>query len=250
MAAAADGALAQSFTTADGSLVAGTVVGLKSGSKSVVEKATSSAGRQLLGVTGDKPLVVLGNGTDQAQVVVSGTTQTLVSSINGDIKAGDKITASPLEGVGMKAVDSTEIIGTAEGNLSDSTTTTRSVTDKSGASSTVTVGLVAVQVNVSYFAAPQSKLDAIVPTFLVNVGSSIAGKDISPIRVLLGFAALLIGFIVAGVMLQAGVRAGVISLGRNPLAGGLLRRSLLDVLITSLGLLAIASIVFYIILTS
>ena len=150
----------------------------------------------------------------------------------------------------MKAIDSTEIVGTAESNLSDSTTSNQAVTDKNGKQTTVKVGLVAVQVNVSYYAAPQNRLDAVVPTFLVNTGSSIAGKDISPLRVLIGFSALLVGFIVAGVMLQAGVRAGVISLGRNPLAGSLLRRSLLDVLITSLGLLAIAIVAFYLILTA
>jgi hypothetical protein len=103
-------------------------------------------------------------------------------------------------------------------------------------------------VNVSYYAVPQDKLSAIVPTFLVNLGSSIAGKDLSPLRVLMGFGALIMGFIIAGVMLQTAVRSGLISLGRNPLAHGILRRGLLDVVVTSIGILLITIAAFYLIL--
>jgi hypothetical protein len=244
------GAVAQAFKTTDGSLSAGTLVTQKLGSANVVEKATSDRAPQLLGVTADRPLIALGGGASQTQVVVSGLTPALVSDINGPVKIGDKVTASPIEGVGMKAVVSTEIVGTAESNLSDSTLTTESITDHSGKTTQVKIGTVNIQVNVSYYVAPHSKLDEIVPTFLVNVGSSIAGKDVSPLRVLVGFFSLLAGFVIAGVMLQAGVRSGIISLGRNPLASGILRRSLVDVLVTSLGLVAITVTAFYLILAT
>lgn len=249
-AASASGSLSQAFTTTDTALVAGTLVDLKSGTANSIEQAVSSRSPQLLGVTASQPLIALGGGNKQAQVVVSGLTATLVSNINGDVRIGDKITASPIQGVGMKAGTSTEIVGTAESNLAGSDVTTRQIKDKSGNMTSVKIGLVAVQVNVSYYALPQSKLNNFVPSFLVNVGSAIAGKDISPLRVLFAFCALIIGFVVAGVMLQAGVRSGIISLGRNPLASGILRRSLLDVLLTSLGLLALGVIVFYLVLTS
>lgn len=252
MTAVADatGSISQSFTTTDSSLVAGTLVDLKSGTTNTVEQAVSSRATQLLGVTANKPLIELGGGNQQAKVVVSGLTAALVSNINGDIKIGDKVTASPIQGVGMKAGTSTEIVGTAESNLSSSDTTTHQIRDKTGKLVYVKIGIVAVQVNVSFYAMPESKLNSIVPSFLVNVGTAIAGKDISPLRVLFAFCTLIIGFLVAGVMLQAGVHSGIISLGRNPLASRILRRSLLDVLITSLGLLALAVIVFYLVLTS
>lgn len=228
----------------------GTVVSLKPGNANVVEKATSDASPQLLGVTASNPLVALGSGSSQVQVVISGLTPTVVSDINGPVHIGDKITASPIEGVGMKALDPTEVIGTAESNLGDTTTTTESIADKSGKTTKVEVGLIAVQVNVSYYAAPQGKLNDVVPTFLVNIGSAVAGKNVSPLRILVGFSGLFIGFIIAGVMIQAGIRSGIISLGRNPLASKVLRRSLVDVLATSLGLLAITVIVFYLVLTT
>lgn len=244
------GALSQAFATNDTTLVAGTVVDQASGARNTVEQALSNRASQLLGVTANKPLVALGGGDQQAQVVVSGLTPTLVSDINGPIKVGDKITASPIKGVGMKATIPTEIVGTAESNLSDSTTTAEQVTDNHGKVTSVKIGMVDVQVGVSYFQADQSKLNNFVPTFLINAGTSIAGKDVSPLRVLVGFSCLLIGFIIAGVMLQAGVRSGIISLGRNPLASGILRRSLIDVLLTSVGLLGLAVVTFYIILSA
>lgn len=244
------GAVSQAFTTSDASLVPGTMVSLETSGATVVEKATSLTSEQLLGVTASNPLVALGGEDKQAQVVVSGLTPTLVSNINGDIHIGDKITASPIEGVGMKAISSTEIVGTAESNLDNTATTTESVVDKDGKTTKVQVGLIAVQVNVSYYAAPQGKLNDIVPTFLVNVGNAVAGKSVSPLRILIGFSGLLIGFVIVGIMIQAGVRAGMISLGRNPLASKVLRRSLIDVLATSVGLLAITVVVFYLILTA
>lgn len=248
--ASAIGSIAQSFSTPDSSLTQGSLVSLKSGSQNVVEKASSGSSPLLLGVTADTPLIALGGGQQQAKVVVSGLTPALVSNINGDIKIGDRITASPIEGVGMKATISTQIVGVAESNLADSTLKTDKIRDNKGTYQTVKIGTVDVQVGVTYYVAPHNKLNDLVPTFLINVGSAIAGKDVSPLRILIGFCALLIGFATAGIMLQAGVRSGIISLGRNPLAGGVLRRSLLDVLVTSVGLLSITVVIFYLVLST
>jgi hypothetical protein len=247
--ASATGALAQSFSTTDSTIVAGTLVNLKTGSSDTVEKATEAHLQQLVGVVADQPLITLGTGTQQTQVVVSGLATTIVSDINGDIKAGDKITASPLQGVGMKAISSTEVLGTAETSLSDSQTTTQKLTDKTGKATNVKIGIIEVLVNVTYYIAPQKSTNAIIPTFLLNVGTSVAGKNVSPIRVLVAFLSLLAGFIIAGLMLPTGIRSGMISIGRNPLAQGVLRRSLLDVLVTSVGLLLITAAAFYLILT-
>jgi hypothetical protein len=225
------------------------VVDLNPGNSSDVEKAVTGQSGQLIGVVASAPLITLGSGTQQAQVVVSGPTPVFVSNINGNIKIGDEIAASPIQGVGMKAINSGEVIGTAESNLIDSQTTTKQIVDKSGKTNNIKIGTVEVLVNVAYYVAPESNLDAFVPTFLVNVGSFLAGKSVSPSRVLVAFLSLLVGFVVAGIMLNAGVRSGMISLGRNPLARDILRRSLVDVLLTSTGLLLITAILFYLVLT-
>jgi hypothetical protein len=246
----ASGALSQGFPTTDASLTAGSLAVLHgNGTSSTAEKATSEHASQLIGVVADQPLIAISNSGRQVQVVTSGITAAAVSDINGAVKVGDKITASPIEGVGMKALTSTQIVGTAETNLKDSANSiTKTLTDVTGKSSTVHIGTVQLQVNVSYYVAPQSRLSAIVPTFLVNLGSSIAGKDLSPLRVLIGFSSLIIGFIIAGIMLQTAVRSGIISLGRNPLAHNMLRRGLIDVMVTSVAVLLITIATFYLIL--
>lgn len=248
IASFAQGALSQGFKTND-PVSTGSLVALKTGAEGYVQLATSDKATQLVGVVGSKSLIALSSGDKQTEVVTSGATSALVSDINGSIKTGDKITASPIEGVGMKAKESSEIAGIAQGNFPGSDTTSYSVTDKSGHTKQVKVGTIPLQVNVSYYNVPQDKLSSYVPSFLVNVGSSIAGKDISPTRVLVSFFCLLMGFVLAGIMIQAGVRSGIISVGRNPLAHDVLRRSLIDVFITAIAVLCITGIIFYLALT-
>lgn len=244
----ASGALSQGFKTSD-SLSMGSIVTLKNGSDGYVQLATSDESAQLVGVVGNKALIALNSGIKQTEVITSGVTDVLVSDINGPIKAGDKITSSPISGIGMKTKESSEIVGTAQTSFPGTKTSNYSVTDKSGETKQVKVGVVSLQVGVSYYNVSQDKLSSFVPSFLVNVGSSIAGKDISPIRVLVSFFCLLMGFVLAGVMIQSGVRSGIISVGRNPLAHEVLRRSLVDVLITAIAVLLITGIVFYLALT-
>lgn len=249
MAASAQGAISEGFKTNDPNLAVASLVVLQTNSQSTVQAATSDKSSQLLGIVAERPLVALGDDTSQAQIVTNGLTPALVSDVNGAIRVGDKITASPIEGVGMKALSSTQVVGTAESVLNTSGATTRSLTDKSGHKQTVHIGTVLVQVNVSYYATTQDRLSSLVPTFLLNFGSTIAGKDVSPLRVLIGFLCLIIGFVIAAIVLQAAVRSGIISIGRNPLAHSALRQSLIDVLVTCVGLLLVTIILFYLILT-
>lgn len=244
----AAGALSQGFKTSDNAPI-GSLMTLQPRNEGFVQLATSDQAPQLVGIASDKALIALSSDTKQVQVVTSGVTTTLVSDINGDIKVGDKITASPLEGIGMKTKVSSQVVGIAQSNLASSATSQRTVKDKAGKTAQVKIGAISVQVNVSYYSVPQDKLSSYVPTFLVNAGSAIAGKDLSPTRVLVGFFCLLIGFIIAGIMLQVAVRSGIISIGRNPLAHDVLQRSLVDVLVTSIGVLLLTGVIFYLILT-
>lgn len=241
-------AISQGFTTDDTSLPAGSVVSLELSQKNKVRAATSELAPQLLGVAATQPLVELGSDAKKIQVVVSGEASVLVSDINGEIKVGDKITASPISGIGMKAVEPTQIVGTAQSDLTKAKATTRSVTDKFGEKKDIHIGVVSMQVNVSYFSGTQNALSSVVPGILVDVGSSIAGKEVSPLRILFGFSFLLLGLLIAGIVLYAAVRSGIISLGRNPLAHHTLRRGLLDVLLSTIGLVIVTAIVFYLIL--
>jgi hypothetical protein len=169
----------------------------------------------------------------------------LISDANGAVRAGDKITVSPLAGIGMKALGSSEIIGTAQRSLSSTKTITEQAKGKDGNQITVHVGLVPVAINVVYYSsAPSSgNVSAFVPPFFQNLANAVAGKSVSPLRVLLGSITLMLGFIAVMVMLYVAVRSGVISLGRNPLAANALRRGMVDVFFAALGVLMITGVI-------
>lgn len=242
-------AISQGFTTSETDIATGAVVSFTPNSQDSVQLSNTDRVTQIVGVVGNKPLIELSENGKEVQVVIGGTTQTLVSDINGDIKAGDKITASPINGVGMKAVDSSLVVGTAQSGLSKAKTTTKTVKDKQGNSVEVKVGLVPVQINVTYYVAPNEQ-KTFLPAFLQALANSVAGKDVSPVRVIVSSVVLVFGFVAIAVLLYSSTRSSIISIGRNPLSEGAVRKSLFEVGATALGILLVMLIAIYLVLTT
>lgn len=240
--------IAQGFQTTDTNIVSGALVSLKSNTPNTVELSNSETIDRLVGVAGEKSLLELSNGASGVQVVTNGITPALVSDINGEIRTGDKITASPIAGVGMRATASTVVIGTAQSNLSGSKTETRTVTDKSGKKKDVKIGAISVQVDKVFYEAPDDQSSFLPPAFQ-DIANSVAGRQVSPIRVLV--AALLVLFLFGAVtiLLYSAVRSSIISIGRNPLSENAVRKSLMEVGLTVIGVFAFTVIVIYLILT-
>jgi hypothetical protein len=250
VASAASGAISQGYKTTSNNVTKGALVSLwSSGSTTVVPANSTTNLTKLVGIAADKPLVELSNGSEaDTRVVVSGTTEALVSDINGAVKAGDKITASPVSGIGMKAVSAAEIIGTAQADLSSVSTVDQPVDDKDGKKQTIKVGMVPVAVSVAYYSASSSQggVSSFVPPFLQSIANTVAGRQVSPLRVLLAATTLLLGFVAVIVILQTSIRNGLISIGRNPLAQGALRKGLADIIIMAVGLLVVTAVVVYV----
>lgn len=251
-------AISQTYETTNTNITQGALVSLATSGSSTVIPANSTNVARLVGITASHPLVELsGNGTSKGsvstlQVVVSGTAQALVSDVNGPVTVGDKITASPVSGVGMRAVDSAEIVGTAQADLSTATSVQKTVAGTDGKSVTIHIGLLPIAVGVAYYSATTSSgtVSSFVPPFLQTIANSLTGKQVSPIRVLIGATALLLGFIAVTVMLYTSIKSGVISIGRNPLAEGALRKGLVDVIIAAIGVLIITLVLVYGVLLS
>ena len=241
--------ISQGFKTNETDLATGAIVSLTSGSQSTVQLANTDRVNQMVGLIGDRPLIELSNNDKEAQVVISGTTIALVSDINGNVKTGDKITASPINGVGMKATTSSLVVGTAQSDLSSSTTTTKVVNDKRGQPQSVKIGSIPVQVNVTYYVAPEDR-NSFLPPFLQSLANAIAGKEVSPVRVLISTVVLAFGFISIAVLLYSSIRSSIISIGRNPLSEGAVRKSLFEVGATSLGILLVMLIAIYLVLST
>lgn len=240
--------IAQGFQTDGPGIVPGALVSLKSGTANTVELSTVDNLDRLLGVSGEDSLIELSDGTNKLQIVTTGEATALVSDINGEVRTGDKITSSPIAGVGMKALTSTLIIGTAQANLSSVETDTHTITDRDGDKKTVRIGAVPIQVDKVFYEAIQDR-NSYVPPVLQDFANNLVGEQVSPIRVML--ASLLIAFVFASivVLIYTSVRSSIISIGRNPLSENAVRKSLLQVGVTSFGVMCFTVVVVYLILS-
>lgn len=240
-------ALSQGFQTHETNLTTGALVSLDPSSQAYVQLANTTRSSQLIGVIGQKPLIEIKSNNQEIQVVVSGTAPALVSNINGDIKAGDRIAASPIDGVGMKATAASQIIGAAQTDFSNINSVETTINDVTGKPQVIRTGLMPVQINVSYYSPDANK--TLLPPFLQQLASNVVGgRQVSAGRIIAAILTLILGFVSIAVLLYSSVRSSIISIGRNPLSETAVRKSLVEVGLTALGVLLVMVIAIYLIL--
>lgn len=247
--AASTSSIALSFQTSDPNVQTSALVGLKENSPDNVELATQERADKLVGVISATPLISITDNSKSVQVVTSGVTNALVSDMNGDVKTGDKIAVSAIAGVGMKAKTNSVVVGAAQADLASTKTTTRQITDTDGQSHTVRVGVIPVQVSVMFYASPSDQT-SFLPSFLQDFANGLAGKNVSPVRVIISSIILVVSFASIIVLLYASVQSSIISIGRNPLSEGSVRKSLFQIGSIVISVLLLALITIYLILTT
>jgi hypothetical protein len=97
-------------------LEAGDVVSADLNNDKMIVKSNSAYGKEVLGVVSTKPGIILGGWgaePNQFPVALAGRVPVKVSTENGPIKIGDKLTSSNTPGVAMKATEAGAIIGLA-----------------------------------------------------------------------------------------------------------------------------------------
>ena len=234
--------------TSDGPLPLGSLVSLQKTNSDRVVASTVNNSDRILGVVinSDSSLLAVTNNTkQQVQVATSGTVPLLVSDINGSIKAGDHITASPLSGVGMKASANVRIVGIAQSDVAN--TRKESYKDKEGKEHSVTLGQVPVIVNVAYYFKEPEK--TVVPSALQNVANAIAGKEVSTLPIILSAGVFLVMLIVVSSIIYSMIKSSIISVGRNPMSQGAIYRDLVQLSTLVIAILAVGLITIYFILT-
>ncbi len=241
--------IAQGFQAANANISPGALVSLTSGSPNTVELSTTQNVADIIGIAGESSLIELSNGSSTVKVVTSGTTSTLVSDINGAVKTGDRITASPIAGVGMKATTSGLVIGTAQSTFDASRSKTGQIKDKAGKEKTVHIGTVQAQIDKVYYSAPEDE-NTFLPPAWQDFANNVAGHQVSPIRVMLAAMMGFVLFAVVAILMYSAVRSSIISIGRNPLSEPAVHKSLFQVGVSILGILVFAAIVIYLILTT
>jgi hypothetical protein len=240
-AAKESAAIAQGFSAGNNEaskMVSGALASTAKGSPDKIELATLSNASRLVGIVNSAPLLTISDGNTEVQVVISGKSEALVSDINGSVKAGDRISASPLSGVGMRATVDSQIVGVAQTDQpadSSNTTTTRKIKDAKGVDHTIHVGTVSLQVGTSYYQAPGSNF---LPPVVQRIANSIAGRSVSFFRILLSGIVLITTLSAIFILLHTSTKASIMSIGRNPLAANAIRGSLRNVIIVSVIVLA------------
>jgi hypothetical protein len=247
-AVGASSSIAQGFKAGSSGIVSGALVSLRAGTANTVELSTPANRERLLGVANTQSLIEFTNGSP-VQVVTSGATPTLVSDINGAVKSGDRITASPIIGVGMKATESSMVVGSAQVDMDMGSAETRTISTKAGKPRTVHIGAISLLVTPAFYNRGNGN-SAFVPSALQDFASNLAGHQVSPVRVLMAGLLVVLLFVIVGILLYSSVRSSIISIGRNPLSEVAVHKSLFEVGVTTVGVLAFTVIVVYLILTA
>lgn len=183
----------------------------------------------------DAPVTLSAEG-QKAFIATGGKFEVLVSDQSGEIKAGDYISVSSLNGIGMKANRAeSHVIGRAlaDFNGRDAVIGSTEVTDSANNKRKVNIGRVMTDISVSRnpnYGPPESGL----PEALRKAAESIAGKKVNTARVYMALVVFVISTIVAGTLMYGGVRSGIISIGRNPLSKKSIIRGMLQVVLFGL----------------
>lgn len=231
----------------------GTIVQLTGAGSSTVQPVDQANAGEMYGVTVDPedlPLTVSNSTlTNETYVATTGTYDVLVSTQGGTIDAGDFIAISSIDGVGMAAgYTKTTVLGRAvQGFSGQGGIGTESLKSSAGSTINVTLGVIPVAIQIEQNPSKQStKVN--LPKELQRVGQAVAEKPISPVRTYLSIAIIATTLVMALIILYAGVRSGLISIGRNPLSKGHIFRGLLAVVLTSLIVLIVGLFAVYLLL--
>lgn len=241
--------LSQGYTTTD-DMAIGSIVSIKNNSLDAVNAADSNNVNGILGIVignNNSLLSLSSNKANQIQVATSGIVQVLVSDINGSIREGDEITASPISGVGMKATNSVKVVGIAQDNLTNNNASKETYKDKSGATHSVLIGQVPVLVNVSYFYKQPDK--TLIPSAIQNIANALAGKTVSSAPILICMAIFIVAMVTVVSIVFSAIHSSIISVGRNPMSQSAIYRNLLQISALVVAILVVAVVSIYMILT-
>ena len=209
----------------------------------VVEPADTKNASMLIGVMVPADSSALDRQPGQVNVQNDGQVTALVSTANGDVRVGDRITVSSVVGVGAKLAKSGWTIGTAQASLDakSSGVIASKVTDSQGHQQTVYLSQIPVLVKVSYYTMPSmaSTQSPAVPNALQMAANSIANKHASVLAIVLSFLLLVIVVIFASIIISSAVRGGLAAIARQPLAERVVTRQMLKSSAAALGLILV-----------
>lgn len=241
--------ISQGYSTSD-TLSIGSIVSISDKAPDQVVAATSSNVNNLIGIvinSGTSLLSVSNGSTNQVQIATNGLAAVLVSDINGAVVQGDQITASPVKGVGMKATSNAKVVGVAQSSANDGQSKTDSYTDGQGKKQKLSLSQVQVLVGVTYFYVQPDK--TLIPQAIQNLADALAGKKVDPLPIIISAVIFIVTIIIVVSIIFSMIRNSIISVGRNPMAQSAVYRDVIQLSALVLGILAVAVIAIYFILS-
>lgn len=239
---------------ADQPIDVGTIVVLTGEDSNRVAVAEQKDAANMFGVVVDKsqlPFSIANEGVEnETFVATSGTYNVLVTNQEGDIASGDYLTLSAVNGLAMRAgEEEVTVFGRANGSFNDSSAALGETTlnASNGGSKSVRIGSIPVTIDIKNNPNHQST-DVNAPEFLKRVGEAIAEKEVSPIRLYIAVVIAVVSLIAAIVVLYAGIRNGVISIGRNPMTKKTIFRAIIEVILTALLIVIVGLFAVYLLL--
>jgi hypothetical protein len=233
--------------SANTSIPDGSIVSLAPNQTGYVQPANTTNASRLLGVAlnSKDSLLAVDPTSGGVQVAISGTVNTLVSTVNGNINVGDQISPSPFDGLGMEASAGLKVIGIAQTSFAYNSpqATTEEVKDKSGTSHKIKVGYIRLSIAVGTNTA--NGAGGSQANYLQKLLKSLTGRTISVIRILLSLMVATISLISLITLIYASIYGSIVSVGRNPLAKHAIFRTLTSVMVMALLTIAIASVTIY-----
>jgi hypothetical protein len=230
-------------------LPVGTIVSPDDQIKNGVIPANSQTSSNLLGVVVPSSTVAVSEGSGRVPVAADGNANVLVSDINGGMSRGDKVAASPLDGIGMLATKSGRIIGTLQGDLNSHSTDAqfKTITDVKGVKRKIQIALVPIIVSLTYYQ-PLDNQSTILPKVIRDISNSVSGKDVSTSRIWGAMVLMVAALTIVIVLLYGAVRSSIGAIGRNPLAKTTIQNSLTKVIAVVVVILIAATAASYVIL--
>jgi hypothetical protein len=228
---------------ASGTLQPGLIVALNQKTSDAVEVTPGNDPSRIYGVVIDPsqaPVTVQQEG-QQVFVATGGNYPVLVSTQNGVIKSGDYISVSSVNGIGAKASENQSLVLGQAVEAFDG----KSNVITTGASGSA-IGRIAVSIIPGKN--PLVKDSVAIPAPLKRFGQAVAGKNVSALRIYASILFFIITAAIAFGVLWAGVRNGMISIGRNPLSKKSIMGGLVQVIIVAFGVFIVGMVGVYLLL--
>jgi hypothetical protein len=214
-----------------------------------VEIADADSGERLIGimVTPNESTIAVSATDNAVQIATTGKTIVLVSTVDGDIRAGDVLGLSSIKGVASKATPGARIVGIADAPFDDSSpgSTKREIVDSNGKTHTVTIGSVPITMSIGS-TMPMDKADQ--GEDVLGWVSTLLGEKVTGARFALAGVVAVIMVVATSVMIYGSVRNTIYGISRNPMAKASIFEALGEVIMMVVGIAILGTALIYVIL--